>query len=354
MPKVWSYIVKIFFKIFTLYFLSCILFGLLMRSKKYTALFSLSASPWDSILLISYYLSFLIPIIIAMATLVAAFLTSYHFSSSKEITALRTSGMSFTQILMPLYFWGIVLSLSNFFIISEIVPKARVEANTLLYKSHINPLILLRTNKIPFMKNAHVEMQVRQSGKAATDTLMIFNTEKGKPLTLIAADELNYLRTNELVASNLSIITTLPKGTETFPDILLDQQKSVKFPLSSFSHLLKKRRDIKEHSACGLKTIIDSQNPDLRMEIPRRLSYALLTFSSMFLGLSFGLFVARRPKAKQFLLLATLVLFAFFSHFYVCRAPFDIINTIEFLLLSHALLLFFGIRHQNQMMRGVC
>jgi len=353
MPRIWRYLLISFFKIFSLCFLGTIGVGLLLKYKKYAYLITAGASFSDSFLLICCYISYLLPLLIGISALIAAFLTTNHLSTSHEITALRTSGMSFTQILIPFYILAVALSVLNFFITSELIPSARLIANNLIYKSSINPLVLLRKNEFSLFENSHIEMKLRDNGRLAKDVLLIFNNQQTDTLTLISAERLLFSKNSTLEGENISLITHLKSDYEGFDHLIIDNQKAIMFPVSFFNSLLKGKNHTKEYEVYPLKKLLTSEDQKLKKDIPQRIAKGLFPLTFIILGASFGLFITRKTKEKQFLCFSALVFFQFLCYIIGQNSQYPWFLTTLFILIANIFVIFFALNHQNQLKNGI-
>ncbi|MFC1807142.1 LptF/LptG family permease [Candidatus Omnitrophota bacterium] len=83
-------------------------------------------------ILLQYYASF-IPVIFVQSAPVAALLSMVYMLSalnkSNELTACKSCGISTTRLLMPVFFIGLILSLSIFLVNERVVPRSVVIAN---------------------------------------------------------------------------------------------------------------------------------------------------------------------------------------------------------------------------------
>ncbi len=75
---------------------------------------------------------FLVAMTLPMAILVAVLYALSHLAADNEITAMRASGVSLTQILTPLVLFGTALSLLNFAFTDQVLPRTNVALRSLL------------------------------------------------------------------------------------------------------------------------------------------------------------------------------------------------------------------------------
>jgi lipopolysaccharide export system permease protein len=67
-----------------------------------------------------------------MAVLVAVLYAFSHLAADNEITAMRASGISVYQILVPVLAWGVFMSGFNFAFVDQVLPRSNARLRTLL------------------------------------------------------------------------------------------------------------------------------------------------------------------------------------------------------------------------------
>src|SRR5688500_16491073 len=77
-----------------------------------------------------------IPLIVAMtlpmAVLLAVLYAFSHLAADNEITAMRASGVSVWQFLLPVFAWGVLMSAFNFVFVDQILPRSNARLRSLL------------------------------------------------------------------------------------------------------------------------------------------------------------------------------------------------------------------------------
>ena len=76
-------------------------------------------------------LPFIIAMTLPMAVLVAVLYAFSHLSSDSEITAMRASGISVPQILWPILVWGLVMTVTNFVFVDQVLPHSNAQLRAL-------------------------------------------------------------------------------------------------------------------------------------------------------------------------------------------------------------------------------
>lgn len=75
---------------------------------------------------------FIVAMTLPMAVLVAVLYAFSHLAADNEITAMRASGVSVYQVLTPVLFWGVAMSILNFVFVDQVLPRSNARLRTLL------------------------------------------------------------------------------------------------------------------------------------------------------------------------------------------------------------------------------
>jgi lipopolysaccharide export system permease protein len=75
---------------------------------------------------------FIVAMTLPMAVLLAVLYAFSHLAADNEITAMRASGISVYQILVPVMAWGVFMSAFNFTFVDQILPRSNARLRNLL------------------------------------------------------------------------------------------------------------------------------------------------------------------------------------------------------------------------------
>jgi lipopolysaccharide export system permease protein len=89
----------------------------------------LTASVISEVLLLS--LPFIVALTLPMAVLVAVLYGFSHLAADSEITAMRASGVSVTQMLRPVLLAGVLIALFNFLFLDQVLPRSNARLRNL-------------------------------------------------------------------------------------------------------------------------------------------------------------------------------------------------------------------------------
>ena len=89
--------------------------------------------PWTVIAeVFALSIPFIVAMTLPMAVLVAVLYAFSHLAADNEITAMRASGISVYQILVPVLVWGVFMAALNFAFVDQILPRSNARLRTLL------------------------------------------------------------------------------------------------------------------------------------------------------------------------------------------------------------------------------
>lgn len=89
---------------------------------------------WDVLSqLLFYFAIFMTPVAMPLAVLLSALITFGNLGEHFELTAIKSAGISLLRTIQPIFFFVIILTGIAFYINNNLVPKAALEAYSLLY-----------------------------------------------------------------------------------------------------------------------------------------------------------------------------------------------------------------------------
>ncbi len=83
--------------------------------------------------LLFYFAVFMTPVAMPLAVLLSALITFGNLGEHFELTAIKSSGISLIRTLRPIFFFVLLLTAFAFYVNNNLVPKAALEAYSLLY-----------------------------------------------------------------------------------------------------------------------------------------------------------------------------------------------------------------------------
>lgn len=318
LPVYWRFLIKTFFSIFVVCTLCTFAIGLGVYSGQFASFIAAGATLHQVLVIVACNLFRVFSIIIGLTTMICAFTTTYQLSYSAEIIALRTSGLSISRILAPLYYCIALVTISNLAGANLLSPYLRrIEANVISQNRSINPLILLRKGALPLSNHLHVEMEITEGGTTAKDMLVAFHDPETNGISLLTADKIKY-SPDELQGENSSLITHFQKQDDGFDHLLIANQKRFTTHNSIFQPLFTAKSKKREVSIKAMPTrnLFSIKSFAAHKELIERISTSLIPLTFGVAGVSLGLY---RPKnnseSRWYLLLGSVIVFlASFLH----------------------------------------
>jgi lipopolysaccharide export system permease protein len=83
--------------------------------------------------LLFYFAIFMTPIALPLAVLLSSLITYGNLGEHFELTAIKSAGVSLLRTIQPIFFFVLILTFIAFYVNNNLVPKAALEAYSLLY-----------------------------------------------------------------------------------------------------------------------------------------------------------------------------------------------------------------------------
>jgi lipopolysaccharide export system permease protein len=363
MPIVWRYLLRSYFQVLLLCVSAFICVLLVLRFQE-IARFATSGAPKLTIFLFALLqVPYILPIAIPVSCLIASMLLFQRLSSTHELTALRTSGFSLQAIATPLVFAGLVLTLVNFTLTSELAPRCRGMSKELIFEmATSNPLFLLQKESLIKLKSAYYDIGELKANKHAEDVLIAVKSSSSGKLTLMSAKELT-LEGDLLKGEKVAFISSADaKKEDGFDHLVIENQAEMTTKAATLSQFLQTMdwtanfdylplRMILAHDIALKKERLLSKGAQI--EISRRVSISLAAFTFTMMGIAFGMQISRNRSKKGILsaiCLASAFLVCFISAKSFRGAPM-IASAIY--LLPHPLIILLCLRSLKSVRRGV-
>jgi lipopolysaccharide export system permease protein len=134
MKKIDKLVLKSFIGPFILTFLVVVFILLMQHMLKYFDDIIGKGLGWDVVgQLLFYFAIFMTPVAMPLAVLLSSLITFGNLGEHFELTAIKSAGISLLRTLQPIFFFVIMLTGMAFYANNYLVPKAALEAYSLLY-----------------------------------------------------------------------------------------------------------------------------------------------------------------------------------------------------------------------------
>jgi lipopolysaccharide export system permease protein len=134
MRKIDKLVLKSFIGPFILTFLVVVFILLMQHMLKYFDDIIGKGLGWDVVgQLLFYFAIFMTPVALPLAVLLSSLITFGNLGEHFELTAIKSAGISLLRTLQPIFFFVLLLTGAAFYANNYLVPKAALEAYSLLY-----------------------------------------------------------------------------------------------------------------------------------------------------------------------------------------------------------------------------
>ncbi|MCB1180947.1 MAG: LptF/LptG family permease [Chlamydiia bacterium] len=350
----WRYLLINYLRVFILSCCSFLAILIVARLDEIAHFAALGAPLKTILLFILYQIPYIIPISVPISSLISSMILFSTLSSTNELTALRSSGISLGAILTPIMISAVLLSIGNFYITSELSTTSHLKTRKMVQDLLINsPLLLLQKAKVASLNGAYVQMSSLKNGQAAADLVIAVKNEKNHRLNLFLAKSLE-LEGDTLECKNVTIISSSPssKEREGYDHLLIENQQkgaTAAFTLGAFlrqkgwkianDHLKLRllKAKVEELKNCDNQKQFEIRKNlgKCRSDVVRRVSLAISPLSFTVLGISFGIGINRNQAKRGIVIVVLLAAISMISYFVAKEFDHSVIISSLFFLLPH-------------------
>lgn len=274
-----------------------------------------------------YQIPYILPIAIPLSCLISALLLMQRLSTTHELTAFRASGLSLREILTPILIAAAILSVVNFFIVSEIATHSHLQSGMLKSKLRaLNPLLILHNKHLVRMKGLYFDiLGASRMGESASSIILAMPNKSQNQMNILLAKQVN-VDSELFTGKGLTLITG--GAGEGSDSILVENIGFTETSLEDFSHFFQKKmwtinpdhlrlpllrarieneKKLLQEAPAEEKKMIRKAINRSYSEIMRRVSISLGVFTLTLLGAACGLRIGRRQSNAGFFIMIGLV-----------------------------------------------
>jgi lipopolysaccharide export system permease protein len=381
MPILWRYMLSQYLKVFFLSTVAFIAVLLTTRAEEIAHFATLGPQGFFVLWFTLYQIPYILPIAIPFSCLISAVLLIKSLSVTHELTALRTCGFAIRNILAPILLAASLITLLNFYIVSEMATNSHLATG--LLKSELrslNPLLLLNNKQMMKMKGFYFDtLGPSRMAESAGDIVLAMPNKSNNRLNMLVAKNLQASMTS-FVASDVTLISSLQTEDEDlFDHLMLENIQEAATTIQDFSQMVQKKvwsvnndhlrsglllvrieeeqklldRSIKANEPASQIKIIQRNISRSYAEILRRLSIALAVFTFTLMGAAFGINISRNQSNRGLFFvigLATLYLVAFFT---AKSLDHLLLASISLYIVPHIIIVMMSIWALNRASKGI-
>lgn len=359
MPLIWRYLSLNFIRNFLLCTSSLVSLLLVARFKEIAYFGSQCLSLEKTLLFISYQIPLVLPLTIPVSILISAVLLAQKISQTNELTTMRASGISIKTLFVPILLFCYFLGLINFSISANLTPKCRqLTKQQFTKETSKSPLILLRNQSAFSQKKNFIHFDYDRKNEQAHHFTMIFPNKKQQRLSLFYSEKIS-MNNHMLNLTNGSLLTQNPSKDPLSSDVLyIEHQSEIVTNADQISSLLKKKTPRDDLSSLNFSSLqqksklTSKKSSKTTIEIFSRISIGLACITFCFLGLSFGIYVARNQQQKHLWECISLGIIFLIIFLIAKKIPSSTIAGLLFLL-SHGIIIFRSFKRISVIENGV-
>lgn len=382
MPILWRYFLSQYLKVLILSTLSFILILLTTRLDDIAHFATLGPEGLLILKFALYQIPYILPIALPISCLISAILLYQRLSSSHEITAMRAAGFGIGELILPVVLASLLLSLGNFYIVSETATISHLQSGLLKSELRsINPLLLLNNKHLLKMKGLYFDVLGQSKlGDYATETLFAMRNKSTDRISLMISKNMQ-VSSQDFVLNDMTIISNLePSKDEINPGATFIENISKSITaISDFSQILQKKvwkvnndhlkmswlliriadeqrlyQSAKEQDKPSdeIKQLKRNLNRSLS-EIVRRVSSGVAVFTFTLMGIAFGISISRQQSKKGFIFVVFMVAFYLACYFAGKAVEYQFVLSSVLFILPHILMLLGSFWTLNRLSKGI-
>lgn len=324
MPLIWRYLLIHYLRVLGLCVGAFIAILLTTRFDDIAHFACLGSNLIQIVEYVGRLLLYILPIAIPISALIAVVILFSRLSQTEELTAMRASGRSLSEILAPILLAAFALGVGNFIIASELAPPAHL-SNSLIKNElrAVNPLLLLNNRRLMQMQGIYCDtLGMTRHGEFVKNLILAAPDYKHGKLAFMMAGSIA-TDSNLLHGSNISLILSQSSPSEGFDNLIIENIADLNTPSDGFNPRMQKKiwtlqpdhLDTRQLLTFINESTIRRQTAKAYSEFARRISISIAVLSLTLLGAAFSIQVGRTRNHWRFfpmIFLTALFLVAYF------------------------------------------
>jgi len=368
---IWRYLLSEYLKVLLLCTVAFIAILLTTRLEDIAHFASLGAQGHVVLKFTMHQIPYILPIALPISCLISAIILVQKLSSTHELTALRAAGMPIRLILAPILISAALISLGNFYIVSEIATSSHHITNTLKSEMKaVNPLLLLHNKHMMRLQGIYFDtLGASRMGESASDVIIAMPNKKNNRINLVFAENL-HAGSKNFTASGMTLVTSLKSvDGKQFDNLIIENIEKSVTSIQDFAQILQKKigslnndhlklnllliriqeekqvlSKAKENEASADTIKLISRNISKSYtEIVRRLSISLAAFTFTLMGLAFGITISRNASSRGLIYVIGLAAFFLIAFFSAKGIDYQFVSASILYLVPHAVIIAFSL-----------
>lgn len=376
MPIVWRYLLIHYFKVLLLCLVGFIAILLTTRLDEIAHFATLGPEGGYILLFTLHQLPYILPIALPIACLISSILLVQRLSRTHELTALRASGHSLLSLLTPLLLAATLLTLANFYVVSELSTQSHLATGLLKTQLRsLNPLLLLHNKHLLKMKGIFLRtLGPSKMGESAERVVLGSNNKQSDRVNLLIADKLR-ASPSKFVGHRVTLISSSgDKGENRADDLAVENLTHVEMSVLDFGQMMQKKvwSLNNDHLKMGLllsklnveKSLLNESSLENKKaatrcvircytEILRRVSIAFAVFSFTLMGCAYGISISRFQSNRAIFIVIGMAAFVLVSFFVAKGIDDQFFAAAMLYIVPHLILIAASLRMIRKASQGV-
>jgi len=375
-PLVWRYLLSHYLKVLLLCVVGFVAILLTTRLDEIAHFATLGPEGVYILLFTLHQIPYILPIALPIACLISAILLVQKLSRTHELTALRAAGISLTTLLTPVLLAAALLSLGNFYVVSELSTESHLTTGLLKTELRsINPLLLLHNKHLLKMKGIFLRaLGPSKMGESVEQVVIASPNKHNDRINLLIAGKLR-ASSSKFVGYQITFISSIGEPNEMRPDdIAIENLLHAQMSVHDFGQMMQKKvwtlnNDHLQMSLLLAKLNVEklevqkAQGSALKTaqrcvakcysEILRRLSIAFAVFSFTLMGCAYGISISRFQSNRAIFIVIGLAAFVLVSFFVAKGIEDQLVAAATLYIAPHLILIAASMRMIRRANQGV-
>ena len=379
-PLIWRYFLIYYFKIVILSIGAFTAVLLVTRLDDVAHFASFNSEGIKVLLFACIQIIYVVPVALPPATLMASIILFQKLSHSRELVAFRVTGLSLRQILFPILSAGFLLSIINFYTLSELTTQSHFIATSMQNDFlSTNPITLLKNPQLIRNEKVYVCLEDTPLENKANNIFIGFYNTSQERVNLIYIKELLSID-DKLRANQVSLISSFETNSSNhYDNLIIESQEKVESLSKDFSFLINKQgwsigaKELKSSLLLArisnfkeqrLKESLSQNRPSVIKKYTQKINHAYVAFIKRFslgfacftltlLGAAYGIEIGRHQRKKGIAMAILYTIFFLISFFTAKNFSNHLILSSFLFIFPHILILLTSTITLRKVSRGI-
>lgn len=377
-PIIWRYLLAHYLKVLLFCTIAFIALLLTLRLEEIAHFATLGPQGIYILYFTFYQIPYILPIALPISALISSMILIGYLCKNNEMTAMRAAGLSCGTILTPLLIAAAFLSLTNFYVVSELATNSHLASSLIKNELRsINPLLLLSNKHLMKLRGIYFDtLGASRLGESASNSIIAMPNQHTQRINLLLAKNLQ-ASPSDFNGQNLTLFSTIAENEE-YDQVMIENMAKNSTAIKDFTQMIQRKvwtlnNDHLQMSLllCRLdeecafvKDTSQTAPPQevkqvkrniarIYSEIIRRFSVAAAVFTFTLLGACCALTIGRRNSVWRVILVVLLGGIYIAAYFSAKGIDHLLMTSSLFYLLPHLLMIVVSLWMLRKATRGI-